>query len=160
SYMGTPDYIAPEQARDAHRADIRADLYSLGCTFYYLLSGRVPFPGGTLTEKLLKHQMDEAPPLSQLRPEVPPGVEEVVKVLLAKRAEERFQTPKQLAIILSDVLAAGGNVPSSMSSIRLRGKARPDGSGAGATAVPTAVPVAVAVADPFAELGRADTADG
>ncbi len=67
--MGTPDYIAPEQALDSHTVDIRADLYCLGCTFYYLLTGRVPFPGGTLTEKLLKHQLDEPRPVEQLRPE-------------------------------------------------------------------------------------------
>ena len=54
--MGTPDYIAPEQALDAHDVDIRADLYSLGCTLYYLLTGKVPFPGGTLSEKLARHQ--------------------------------------------------------------------------------------------------------
>src|SRR5262249_44838474 len=51
--MGTPDYLSPEQARDLHSADIRSDLYSLGCTFYYLLTGRVVFPGGTPLEKLL-----------------------------------------------------------------------------------------------------------
>src|SRR5579862_9652651 len=54
--MGTPDYIAPEQALESHTVDIRADLYSLGCTFYFLLAGRVPFPGGTILQKLNKHQ--------------------------------------------------------------------------------------------------------
>src|SRR5262249_55838274 len=69
--MGTPDFIAPEQALDSHRADIRADLYSLGCVFFYLLTGRVPFGGDTLTEKLLKHQTDPPPRVEEIRPEVP-----------------------------------------------------------------------------------------
>src|SRR5262249_36087000 len=60
--MGTPDYLAPEQALEAHTVDVRADLYSLGCTFYHLLTGRVPFPTGTLLQKLNKHQ-NEDPPL-------------------------------------------------------------------------------------------------
>ena len=59
--MGTPDFIAPEQALDSHRADIRSDLYSLGCVFFFILTGRVPFGGGTLTVKLIKHHT-EAPP--------------------------------------------------------------------------------------------------
>src|SRR5262249_13617316 len=63
SVMGTPDFIAPEQARNSHTCDVRADLYSLGCTFYYLLSGQVPFPKGTLTEKLLQHQLDAPEPV-------------------------------------------------------------------------------------------------
>ncbi len=100
SVMGTPDFIAPEQARDSHAADIRADLYSLGCTLYYLLSGRVPFPGGTLTEKLLKHQMDAPRPLRGLRGEVPPAVAAVVDRLMAKRPEERYQSPAEVAAAL------------------------------------------------------------
>ena len=64
SVMGTPEYIAPEQARDSHTSDIRADLYSLGCTLYFLLTGRAPFPEGTLTEKLIQHQMDEPEPVA------------------------------------------------------------------------------------------------
>ena len=62
--MGTPDYMAPEQAIDFHTADIRADIYSLGCTFYYLLTGQPPFAGGTLAEKLLRHQQQEPRPVT------------------------------------------------------------------------------------------------
>jgi len=79
SIMGTPDYIAPEQARDARKADVRSDLYSLGCTLYHLLTGVVPFPEGTLTEKLLQHQLDEPRPVEELRPGVPPGVGAMVR---------------------------------------------------------------------------------
>jgi serine/threonine-protein kinase len=98
--MGTPDYIAPEQARASHNVDIRADLYSLGATWYFLLAGRVLFPGGTLTEKLLRHQMDEPRPIARLRPDVPPELAAVIHQLLAKRAEDRCQTPGELAALL------------------------------------------------------------
>ncbi len=185
SVMGTPDYIAPEQARDAHQADIRADLYSLGCTMYYLLTGQVPFPGGTLTEKLLKHQMDEPTPVCLVRPDAPPAVEEVVQVLMAKRPEDRFQTPGQLAAVLGAILESPGQAPSGLSSVRLRrqqslsaagGRQSPDSVAtavcplpAGSAGLPVAIPVAgvaatgvpmavpVMPADPFAELGQSDT---
>src|SRR5262245_31214303 len=83
--VGTPDYLAPEQALDFHQADIRADVYSLGCTFFYLLTGQPPFPGGNLTQKVAKHLHTPAPPVDQLRPEVPPAVASVVGKMLAKR---------------------------------------------------------------------------
>src|SRR5262249_3383132 len=82
--IGTPDYIAPEQAINSRSADIRADLYSLGCTFYFLLTGRAPFQGESLTQVLLQHQMEEAPPLEQLRADTPPVVAAVVRKLMAK----------------------------------------------------------------------------
>jgi tRNA A-37 threonylcarbamoyl transferase component Bud32 len=99
--MGTPDYLAPEQCLDAHRVDIRADLYSLGCTLYFLLTGRPPFPGGSLGEKLVKQQLREAEPVERLRPDVPPAVAGVVRKLMAKRPEDRYQTPADLAAVLA-----------------------------------------------------------
>jgi len=98
--MGTPDFIAPEQARDAHKADIRADLYSLGCTFYYLLTARVPFPGGSLTQKLLRQQQEAPVPLRQLRPEIPLFVSAVVDRLMAKDPRDRYQTPSEVVLAL------------------------------------------------------------
>jgi WD40 repeat protein/tRNA A-37 threonylcarbamoyl transferase component Bud32 len=95
--MGTPDYLAPEQAMNSRGVDIRADLYSLGCTLYYLLTGRVPFPGKALTEVLLRHQMEGAVPVEHLRPEVPTGVGIVVRRLMAKKPEERYQQPREVA---------------------------------------------------------------
>ena len=69
--LGTADYVAPEQAMDSHGADIRADVYSLGCTFYYLLSGRPPFPEGKAAQKLIAHQTKMPAPIRAKRPDVP-----------------------------------------------------------------------------------------
>ncbi len=99
--MGTPDFIAPEQALDAHRADIRADLYSLGCTFYFLLTGQVPFPKGTKLEKVIRHQSEEPTPVEHLRPEVPPRLVTLVRQLMAKKPEQRPRTPGELAATLA-----------------------------------------------------------
>src|SRR4051794_21208686 len=91
--MGTPDYMAPEQALSTRRADGRADLYSLGCTLYFLLTGRPPFPGESITEKLLHHQQTQPRPVETLRPDVPPGLAAVVRTMMAKRPDDRFLTP-------------------------------------------------------------------
>jgi serine/threonine protein kinase len=98
--IGTPDYLAPEQAVNSHAVDIRADLYSLGCTFYYLLTGQAPFPTGTPVEKLFKHVQDRPKPVRELRPEIPFEVQAVVEKLLAKKPEDRYQQPGQLAKVL------------------------------------------------------------
>ncbi|HEY1380618.1 MAG TPA: serine/threonine-protein kinase [Gemmataceae bacterium] len=95
--MGTPDYLSPEQGRDLAAADIRSDLYSLGCTLYYLLTGEVPFPGGTPLEKLMRHATVDPEPVEQLRPVVPPGVAVLVRRLMAKDPKGRPQTPAELA---------------------------------------------------------------
>jgi serine/threonine-protein kinase len=91
--IGTADYIAPEQARDASIVDTRADIYSLGCTFYYLLTGRPPFPGASLMQKLLQHQQAEPEPIHRLRPDLPEEVAGVLERMLAKKPEDRFQIP-------------------------------------------------------------------
>lgn len=94
--LGTPDYIAPEQSRDIHAADIRSDLYSLGCVFYFALTGRVPFPGENAMEKLIKHLMEQPEPLEQVRPDVPPALAAIVRRLMAKHPADRYQTPAEL----------------------------------------------------------------
>jgi serine/threonine-protein kinase len=94
--MGTPDYLSPEQGRDLAAADVRSDLYSLGCTLYYLLTGEVPFPGGTPLEKLTRHAAVEPEPVEQLRPVVPPGVANLVRTLMAKDPDDRLQTAAEL----------------------------------------------------------------
>jgi WD40 repeat protein/tRNA A-37 threonylcarbamoyl transferase component Bud32 len=101
SLMGTPDYLAPEQALDSAKADTRADVYSLGCTLYHLLAGRPPFPGGTLAEKVLRHQQAEPEPLEGLCPDLPPGLGTVVRRMMAKRPGDRYQTPGQAAAALA-----------------------------------------------------------
>lgn len=99
--MGTPDYLSPEQARNLHAADGRSDLYSLGCTFYFLLTGSVPFSGGTALEKLVRHGSDEATPVHMKRPEVPLEISAVVAKLMAKKPDDRYQTPAELASALT-----------------------------------------------------------
>jgi CheY-like chemotaxis protein/serine/threonine protein kinase len=103
--VGTADYMAPEQWMNAHKVDIRADLYSLGCTFYFLLTGRVPFPGNEPMEKMLKHHLDEPVPVEQLRPRVPAKVLAIVRRLLAKKPEQRYQQPLELAEALREPLS-------------------------------------------------------
>src|SRR5262249_55566814 len=90
--MGTPNYAAPEQFRDAHVADVRSDIYSLGCTLYHLLAGRVPFPGSSLAEKCRMHEQEEPPPLEEFCPEAPGGLLLVVQRMMAKRPANRFPT--------------------------------------------------------------------
>jgi serine/threonine-protein kinase len=109
--LGTLDYVAPEQAANSHSVDVRADLYSLGCTFYLLLTGRVPFPGGEAIEKLYRHRFEEPPPLEQVRPEVPAAVIAVVRKLMAKEPENRYQTPAEAAVALAAVLQADLHTP-------------------------------------------------
>jgi serine/threonine protein kinase len=95
--------MAPEQARNSHLVDIRADLYSLGCTFYQLLTGEAPFAGGTFTEKLLKHQLHEPVRVELRRPAVPARVAAIIHKLLAKSPDDRYQVPRELATALASL---------------------------------------------------------
>ncbi|MFN4257817.1 MAG: protein kinase domain-containing protein [Gemmataceae bacterium] len=98
--VGTPDYMAPEQARNSSTIDIRADLYSLGCTLFFTLTGKVVFSGGTAMEKLLRHQTDPPPAIETLRSDLPPALGLILRRLLAKKPEQRYQTPAELAAAL------------------------------------------------------------
>jgi tRNA A-37 threonylcarbamoyl transferase component Bud32 len=104
--LGTPAYLAPEQALDSHSVDTRADVYSLGCTLYHLLAGQPPFRGSSTTELLLKHQSAEPPPLPKVRPGVPAEVQAVVARMMAKHPEHRYQTPAEVVAALAPL--AGG----------------------------------------------------
>src|SRR5262249_60494322 len=95
--VGTPDYMAPEQFRDALHADARTDIYGLGCTLYQLISGTVPFPGSSYREKAQAHAKKEPIPLEERCPEVPAGLALVVSKMMAKHPAERFQTAAQVA---------------------------------------------------------------
>jgi serine/threonine-protein kinase len=94
--LGTFDYISPEQARDPRAADVRSDIYSLGCTLYYMLVGRPPFPDGTALQKLLRHNADEPEDVRNFRPELSPKFAALVSRMLAKRPIQRFQSPQEL----------------------------------------------------------------
>ncbi|HEV3143270.1 MAG TPA: serine/threonine-protein kinase [Gemmataceae bacterium] len=102
--LGTVDFMAPEQADNARNADIRSDIYSLGCTLYYLLAGRVPFPEGTIVQRVMAHVTQTPPPISQLRQGLPSCVVAVLERMLAKEPSKRFQTPAELANALSACL--------------------------------------------------------
>jgi WD40 repeat protein/serine/threonine protein kinase len=95
--LGTPAFIAPEQIDDAKGADIRADIYSLGCTLYYLLSGGPPFQAETLYDMLQAHHSMDARLLNFVRPEVPAELAALVAKMMAKEPERRFQTPGEVA---------------------------------------------------------------
>jgi serine/threonine protein kinase len=95
--LGTPDFIAPEQIVNAREADIRADIYSLGCTFYYLLTGGPPFHADSLYEVLQAHHSMEAMPLNLARPEVPIELAALVARMMAKEPARRFQEPRRVA---------------------------------------------------------------
>ena len=99
--LGTPDFIAPEQIRDAQSADIRADIYSLGCTFYYLLTGGPPFRGEHLWDLYQAHFSMDAGPLNLVRPEVPVELAALVAKMMAKDPRRRFQTPGEVAQALT-----------------------------------------------------------
>lgn len=109
--MGTPEYMSPQQALDAHKADIRSDIYSLGCTFYFLLAGRPPFRGKISTEIILKHLHEEPPALDALRSGVPPPVLAIVQRMMTKGVDERYQTPAEVANALAPFCASKPAVP-------------------------------------------------
>jgi anti-sigma factor RsiW len=104
--MGTADYMAPEQATDAHAADSRADIYSLGCTLYFLLTGKLPFPEGTILDKLMAHGTRTPRPLSAFRKDVPAALVRVIERMMAKDPAQRYQTPAQVAEALQPFTAA------------------------------------------------------
>jgi formylglycine-generating enzyme required for sulfatase activity len=106
--MGTPMYMAPEQIADAARADIRADIYGLGCTMYYLLTGHPPFADkGSLYAILHAHQSEIARPLDELRPEVPAELAQIVAKMMAKDAAQRYQQPSEVAQALAPFFKQG-----------------------------------------------------
>jgi len=95
--VGTFDYVAPEQARHSHSADIRSDIYSLGCTLYHMCTGQVPFPTPSLPEKLFAHQAMEPEAMAKLAPGLPEGLAEVVQRMMHKSPDERYATPLHVA---------------------------------------------------------------
>jgi serine/threonine protein kinase len=105
--LGTPDYMAPEQARDPRATDIRADIYSLGCVLYHLLAGQPPFPDTNIISQMIKHATEPAPPLETFNPSIPDGLQQIVNWMLAKDLAGRYPTPARAAQALEVFLAAG-----------------------------------------------------
>jgi serine/threonine protein kinase len=99
-YMGTIDYMAPEQAEDSHRVDHRADIYSLGCTLFFMLTGREPFPVGTVLKRMVAHQEHAAPSLRAIRPDVSPALETAYQRMMAKRPEDRPSSMTEVIALL------------------------------------------------------------
>jgi serine/threonine protein kinase len=113
--VGTPDYMAPEQFRDALHADATTDIYGLGCTLYHLISGTVPFPGSSYSEKADAHAKKEPIPLEERCPVMPAGLAFVVAKMMAKRPADRFHTAAEAAEALAPYIAVGSH-----SAIQLR----------------------------------------
>lgn len=113
--LGTFDYISPEQARDPRSADVRSDLYSLGCSFFYMLTGRPPFPDGTVLQKLLQHQADHPPDPRAVRPELPSDVARILARLLSKNPAHRYQQAEELS---SELVTLGDKLGIQLNSSR------------------------------------------
>ena len=139
--LGTFDYISPEQARDPRNADVRSDLYSLGCTFFYMLTGRPPFPEGTVLQKLLQHQGDQPPDVRQFRPELPEGVSRVLRRTLAKEPRHRYADPGEMVADMLLLAQEAGIGPRA-----LGGKKLARAAAAGGRAAPAALALGGALA--------------
>ena len=106
--LGTVDYLSPEQAVDSHAVDHRADIYSLGCTMYFLLVGNAPFPEGSLAQRILKHQQEKPTPILEKRPDCPPELVLICNKMMDKDADKRPQSGDEVAEMLGQYLATVG----------------------------------------------------
>ncbi len=137
SVLGTADYLAPEQAMDSSGVDIRADIYGLGGTFYFLLTGQPLFPDGTVTQKLLWHQSKRPKPITDYRPDVPPQLVAVVDRMLAKDPNDRFTTPADLLAVLAPWVQTPIPPPTAaeMPTLSMAAGGKPPGGSGAPTAV-------------------------
>jgi serine/threonine protein kinase len=117
--LGTFDYISPEQARDPRSADVRSDIYSLGCTLYFMLTGRPPFPEGTVLQKLLQHNSDDPIDPREYNPGLPDTITTILRKMLAKDPQRRYQTPADL---IADLLHLAERLGIQRNEVRLATK--------------------------------------
>jgi serine/threonine protein kinase len=99
--------MAPEQARDAHAADIRADIYAIGCVLFHLVAGQTPFPDSNIISQMIRHATEQPKPLKEFNPAVPDGLQQILNWMLAKDPNKRYPTPERAALALQVFLAAG-----------------------------------------------------
>ena len=104
--LGTADYLAPEQASDSHSADHRADIYSLGCTLYFLLTGHPPFPTGTLPQRIYMHQAKAPASVYEDRADAPQPLVDICTKMMQKSPDARYQTAREVAVALAGWLTA------------------------------------------------------
>lgn len=124
--LGTADYLAPEQAVNSHNVDHRADIYGLGCTMYYLLTGRPPFPEGTLAQRIAKHQTQMPEDIRKFRPDCPRDLADICVKMMQKRPEKRYADMREVADVLREWLVAHGypcDVGSTTAALRLAQRA-------------------------------------
>jgi eukaryotic-like serine/threonine-protein kinase len=117
--LGTPDYLAPEQARDPRRSDIRADIYSVGCVLYHMLVGQAPFPDHSLFNQIVRHATETPKPLRSFNPAIPEGLEQIVAWMMAKQPDQRYPTPARAAQAL-DVFLLMGDTPAAEEPPQMR----------------------------------------
>lgn len=143
--LGTFDYISPEQARDPRVADVRSDIYSLGCTLYYMLTARPPFPEGTVLQKLLQHNSDDPPDPREFNSSITPQVSDVVRKMLAKNPRRRPQSATELIADLINLAEAAGITGSQWSAAPAMARAPIDERSFVVRHLPWLVPVALLV---------------
>lgn len=102
--LGTVDYVAPEQAWDSRKVDRRADMYSLGCTLYFMLTGRAPFDSGSMAQRLAKHQASQPTPIQKFRPDCPPVIVQLCGKMMAKKPTERVQRMQDIVTFCESLL--------------------------------------------------------
>jgi len=160
--VGTPEFMAPEQACNSGSIDIRADIYGLGCTFYALLTGQPPFTGPSLLEVMVQHLQSPPPPVALTRPDVPPGVAAVLGRMLAKRPEDRYQQPGDVAEALLPWIAGPARPAEAVPAASRPVNVFPDTRSGGNPALPTVThagpPPASHPTEPLPRPGAVDRA--